>query len=413
MLNCARYLFSFHPLHKILCFGACTKMQVLTRMMCGLLALLVSFFAYADFSWNFPTPVTPMAVDTLQVHNKFMLISIVIFFVVLAIMVYSLFAHRKSKGFKPVADKPPSTALEIFWTLVPFVILFVIDFVIMGIPAYHSVVIMENTRQQSDMVVKITGSQWRWQYEYLDGGAEGIKFVSNLTTSKKQMENQEPKGVNYLLEVDNPLVLPVGKKVRILMTASDVLHNWWVPQFGSSRLAVPGFIRETWVKIEAPGTYRGQCKELCGIGHGFMPVVVEAKPLEDYQAWVETKKREMTEQNVNAGKAWSKEELLSQGKIVYEKNCAVCHQVTGAGLPPAFPALTGSKITTTPIFSADGKYMKDSHLDRVLNGKNAMPAWKNTLNDTEIASVITYERNALGNSVGDILQPEQVKAARQ
>jgi cytochrome c oxidase subunit 2 len=388
-------------------------MQGMKNLGLGLVLSLAAMHANADYSWNFPEPVTPMALDTLHVHNKFMMITAVIFFVVLAIMIYSIFAHRKSKGFKAVEDKAPSTAIEIFWTLIPFAILLLIDFVIMGIPAYHSVVMMEDTRDKATMVVKITGSQWRWQYEYLDGDAQGIKFVSNLTTTDDEMHNKAEKKPHYLLEVDNHLVLPVGEKVRVLMTSTDVLHNWWVPQFGSSRVAVPGFIRETWVQVEKPGTYRGQCKELCGKGHGYMPVVVDALPMEEYKTWVAAKKEELAKEAAGSDKEWTKEDLIANGKTVYEKNCAVCHQVTGAGLPPAFPALTGSKIDTSPIFDADGKYMKDSHLDRVLNGKGVMPAWKSTLNDVEIASVITYERNGLGNSVGDMVQPSQVKAARQ
>ena len=390
-------------------------MSLFKKVSLGLTAIMASFVAKADYSWNFPEPVTPMALDTLHVHNKFMIITMVIFVVVLAIMIYSIFAHRKSKNFKPVEDKAPSTTMEIFWTLIPFAILLLIDFVIMGIPAYHSVVMMEDTRNEAKMVVKITGSQWRWQYEYLDGDAQGIKLVSNLSTPKEQTDKgfEGKKDEQYLLEVDNRLVLPVGEKVRILMTATDVLHNWWVPQFGSSRVAVPGFIRETWVQVDKPGTYRGQCKELCGKGHGYMPVVVDALPMDEYKAWVVAKKEEMAKASAGADKEWTKEELVAEGKSVYEKNCAVCHQVSGAGLPPAFPALTGSKITTSPIFGADGKYLPDSHLDRVLNGKGVMPAWKSTLNDTEIAAVITYERNALGNSVGDLIQPSQVKSARQ
>jgi cytochrome c oxidase subunit II len=388
-------------------------MQVFKKIGVGLAGLLASLSVYADYSWNFPEPVTPMALDTLHVHNKFMIISMVIFVAVLAIMVYSIFAHRKSKGYQPVVDKAPSTAVEIFWTLIPFAILLLIDFVIMGIPAYHSVVMMEDTRDQSTMVIKITGSQWRWQYEYLDGDAKGIKFVSNLTTSDDQLHNKAEKDENYLLEVDNPLVLPVGEKVRILMTASDVLHNWWVPQFGSSRVAVPGFIRETWVQVEKAGTYRGQCKELCGKGHGYMPVVVNAVPMEEYKVWAAKKQEE--QKAASEVKEMTKEDLVATGKTVYEKNCAVCHQVSGAGLPPAFPALTGSKVALGPVFGADGKYLKDSHMDRLLNGKGVMPAWKATLNDTEIAAVITYERQALGNAatVDPIVQPAQVKAARE
>jgi cytochrome c oxidase subunit 2 len=390
-------------------------MQGFKKVSLVMVGLLVSTAAFADYAWNFPEPVTPMALDTLHVHNKFMLISIAIFIAVLAIMVYSIIAHRKDKGFKAVADKAPSTAVEIFWTLIPFAILLLIDFVIMGIPAYHSVVMMENTREKADMVIKITGSQWRWQYEYLDGPAQGVKFVSNLSTPAEQMDvgYKGDKGENYLLEVDNHLVLPVGQKVRIIMTSSDVLHNWWVPQFGSSRVAVPGFLRETWVQVEKAGTYRGQCKELCGKGHGYMPVVVDAVPQAEYDAWAGQKKEEMAKESAGSDKEWTKDELLASGKTVYEKNCAVCHQVTGAGLPPAFPALTGSKVALAPIFGADGKYLPDSHLDRVLNGKGTMPAWKALLSDSEIAAVITYERNALGNSVGDVLQPAQVKAARQ
>jgi cytochrome c oxidase subunit 2 len=388
-------------------------MQVFKKIGISLAAMLASINVYADYSWNFPEPVTPMALDTLHVHNKFMMITFIIFIAVLLIMIYSIFAHRKSKGFKAVADKAPSTTIEIFWTLIPFAILLLIDFVIMGIPAYHSVVMMEDTRDKATMVIKVTGSQWRWQYEYMDGDAKGIKFVSNLTTSDDQLHNKATKDEHYLLEVDNPLVLPVGEKVRVLMTASDVLHNWWVPQFGSSRVAVPGFIRETWVQVEKAGTYRGQCKELCGKGHGYMPVVVEAVPMEEYKVWVAKKQEE--QKVASEVKEMTQADLVAQGKTVYEKNCAVCHQVTGAGLPPAFPALTGSKIATGPIFGEDGKYLKDSHLDRVLNGKGVMPAWKSILNDTEIAAVITYERQALGNAatVDPVVQPTQVKAARQ
>lgn len=387
-------------------------MQVFKKIGVSLAAMLASINVYADYSWNFPEPVTPMALDTLHVHNKFMMITFIIFIAVLLIMIYSIFAHRKSKGFKAVADKAPSTTIEIFWTLIPFAILLLIDFVIMGIPAYHSVVMMEDTRDKATMVIKVTGSQWRWQYEYMDGDAKGIKFVSNLTTTEDARTDKADKGENYLLEVDNPLVLPVGEKVRILMTASDVLHNWWVPQFGSSRVAVPGFIRETWVQVEKAGTYRGQCKELCGKGHGYMPVVVEAVPMEEYKVWVAKKQGE--QQAASDVKEMTQADLVAQGKAVYEKNCAVCHQVSGAGLPPAFPALTGSKIATAAVFGEDGKYLKDSHLDRVLNGKGVMPAWKDLLNDTEIAAVVTYERQALGNAatVDPVVQPTQVKAAR-
>lgn len=381
------------------------------RLGLGALAGLFSTSAFADYSWNFPTPVTPMALDTLNIHNKFMVIMMVLFVVVLAIMIYSLIKHRKSSGHAPAKFTGPTGKVQLLWTLVPFAILLYIDFILMGIPAYHSVIEMENTKDGADMVIKVTGSQWKWQYEYPDSG---IKFVSTSTTPADQIENKEAKGQHYLLEVDNPVVLPINKKVRILLTSTDVIHTWWVPQFGAKRDAIPGYLRETWARIEQPGTYRGQCAELCGKGHGFMPVVVEAVSEKDYLAWVEKKKAEMASQAANADKVWTKDELMAKGKEVYEKNCQVCHQDKGQGVPPAFPALAGSKMVNSPIVDAGGKMIKDSHLDRVMNGKpnTAMQAFKSTLSDADIAAVVTFERNAFGNTMGDMVQPSQVKAFR-
>lgn len=367
--------------------------------------------AFADYQWNFPKPVTPIARDTLQIHNEFMLVITVLFVVVFAIMIYSMVRHRKNAGHQAAKFSAPTGALQWFWVLVPFAILLFIDFVLMGIPAFHAVLDMEDTKTRADMVVKVTGLQWKWQYEYPD---DGIKFISNLTTSREQIANQEAKGEHYLLEVDNPLVLPVGKKVRVLLTAADVIHTWWVPQFGVKRDAIPGFIRETWVKIEEPGTYRGQCAELCGKGHGFMPVVVKALPEAEYVAWRDAKKTELAQAAAGAERAWSKDELIAQGKEVYAKQCAVCHQPEGQGLPPAFPALAGSKIVNGPLLSPAGKLLADSHVDRVMNGKSgtAMQAFKNTLTDVELAAVITYERNSFGNAKGDMIQPAQIKSLR-
>lgn len=386
--------------------------QFLSRLGLGAWLMLMSLAAHAEYTWNFPKPVTPMALDTLHVHNKFMVIVMVIFVVVLGIMIYSIINHRKSVGHKPASFTGPSTKSQLLWTLVPFAILLYIDFILMGIPAYHSVVMMEDTKTNADMVVKITGSQWRWQYEYMDGDAQGVKFVSNLSTPQEQIDNVSPKGEHYLLEVDNHLVLPVGKKVRILLTSSDVIHNWWVPAFGSARDAIPGFLRESWVQVTDAGTYRGACKELCGKGHGFMPIVVDAIPQDKFKVWAEEQKTKMAAASAGADKEWTKEELVAHGKEVYTKNCAVCHQANGQGLPPAFPALTGSKIVNAPNFDAEGKLIKDSHIDRVMNGKNVMPAWKGVLNDVDIAAVVTYERNELGNSMGDVVQPAQIKALR-
>jgi len=374
-------------------------------------ALLAAGPALADFTWNFPKPVTPIARDTLNIHNEFMVIITVLFVVVFAIMIYSMVRHRKSTGAEPARFSGPTGALQWFWVLVPFGILLFIDFVLMGIPAFHAVIEMEDTRTKADMVVKVTGMQWKWQYEYPDSG---IKFISTLSTPRDQIEGKEAKGEHYLLEVDNPVVLPVGKKVRILLTATDVIHTWWVPQFGVKRDAIPGFLRETWVRIEEPGIYRGQCAELCGKDHGFMPVVVHAVPEAEYAAWVDKKKGEMAAAAAGSDKTWTKDELIAHGKDAYEKHCAACHQPDGKGVPPAFPALAGSKIVNGPLLSPEGKLIPDSHVDRVMNGKpgTAMQAFKTTLSDTDIAAIVTYERNAFGNAKGDMIQPAQIKALR-
>lgn len=380
-------------------------------LLAGFAAIFSAASAHAEYAWNFPDPVTPLALDTLNVHNKFMIISIVIFLVVLAIMLYSIFAHRKSKGAQPADFTGPSTKSQVIWTLVPFALLLYIDFILMGIPAFHSVVMMEDTRTDADMVLKVTGSQWKWQYEY---PAEGIKFVSTLTTPQGQIYKNEAKGEQYLLETDNHVVLPVNKKVRILLTSMDVIHTWWVPQFGAKRDAIPGFMRETWAKIEKPGIYRGQCAELCGRDHGFMPIVVEAVSEPDYKIWVAQQKAKQASAAASAEKQWSQEELLTQGAAVYTRTCAVCHQANGQGLPPTFPALAGSKIVNGPMLDASGRLIKDGHLDRIMNGKpgTAMQAFKDTLSDADIAAVATFERNSFGNKMGDMVQPSQIKTLR-
>jgi cytochrome c oxidase subunit 2 len=375
------------------------------------LLLAAPSIALADYKWNFPEPVTPIARDTLKIHNEFMLIITALFVAVFAIMIYSMLKHRKSVGHQPAKFTGPTGGIQWFWALVPFGILLFIDFVLMGIPAVHAIIEMEDTKTKADMVLKVTGMQWKWQYEYPDAG---VKFISTMSTPREQIANAEAKGEHYLLEVDNPVVLPVGKKVRVLLTSTDVIHTWWVPQFGTKRDAIPGFLRETWIKIEKPGTYRGQCAELCGKDHGFMPVVVQAVSEPEYLAWLDKKKAEQAAAAGGADRAWSKDELLAKGKEVYEKQCLVCHQADGQGLPPAFPALKGSKIVTGPLLSPEGKIIADSHVDRVMNGKagTAMQAFKSTLTDVELAAVITYERNALGNSVGDMIQPAQIKSLR-
>lgn len=367
--------------------------------------------ANADWAFNFQPPVTPLARDTLQVHNQFFAIILVLFFVALGILAYSILNHRKDKGQRPAAFTAPASRLQ--WVLVisPFILLFLIDYVVMGVPAYHAAVFMEDTKTDSSMVLKVTSSQWKWQYEY---PAEGIKFVSAIKTSHDQINGKTPRGENYILEVDNPVVLPVNRKIRILLMSSDVMHSWSVPAFGVKRATVPGFLRETWVKIEEPGTYRGQCAQICGKDHAFMPIVVEAVSEEKYNEWVAQKKAESAVASASAEKVWSKEDLMRHGQEIYEKICMACHQPGGKGLPGTFPALAGSKIVNGPLLDKNSRLIKDGHLDRVMNGKpgTAMQAFKNTLSDTDIAAIVTYERNSFGNNMGDMVQPSQVKALR-
>ena len=316
-----------------------------------------------------------------------------IFVVVFGFMFYSIIKHRKSVGHK-ASQFHENHLLEIIWTIIPVVIL-----VAMAYPATKTIIAMKDTAA-ADMSIKITGYQWYWGYDYLD---QEVKFTSNLTTTQDQIKNKAEKTENYLLEVDNPMVVPVGKKVRLLITAADVNHAWWIPAFGVKQDAIPGFTKEAWIKVEKPGVYRGQCAELCGQAHGYMPIVVVAKDEAGYAAWVIAQKEAAVAANAGADKEWVMDDLVAKGKGVYDKNCAVCHGATGAGLPPAFPAMTGSAVTLGPI---------EGHLDIILNGKNIMPAWKEILNDVDIAAVIAYERNALGNSVGDVIQPAAVKSAR-
>lgn len=354
--------------------------------------------AQADYALNLKAPATEIAGQIYDLHTLILWVCAAIFVVVFGIMFYSIYKHRKSVGHK-AAQFHENHVLEIVWTIIPALIL-----VGMAYPATKTIFAMKDTTA-ADMSIKATGHQWKWEYEYLD---QGVRFISTLATPQDQIDGKADKTENYLLEVDNPIAVPTGKKVRLLLTASDVIHSWWVPEFGVKQDAIPGFIKEVWFRVDKPGTYRGQCAELCGKNHGFMPIVVEAMPEDKYNEWLASKKEAATaataEAAAGAGKEWTKEDLIANGKTVYDKNCAVCHQANGQGLPPTFPALTGGKIATGPI---------EGHLEIVLKGgKTVMPKWGPMLNDVEIASVVTYERNALGNSVGDMLQPAQVKAAR-
>lgn len=347
---------------------------------------------------NFQTPVTGIASDIYVLHNWMIGICVAIFIAVFGVMFYSILKHRKSLGHKS-ASFHESTSVEIAWTVVPFLIV-----VLMALPATKTVVAMKDT-SNADITIKATGMQWKWGYDYLKGDGEGIAFLSALSTPRDQIHNGAPKGENYLLEVDHPLVVPVNKKIRIVTTANDVIHAWGVPAFGVKQDAIPGFVRDTWFKAEKVGTYRGNCYELCGKEHAFMPIVVNVVSDEDYAKWVEGQKKAMAANADDPNKTWTTAELSARGEKVYAANCVACHQANGKGVPGAFPALDGSQMVNGP---------QDGQIAILLNGKNAMPGWKNTLSDTEIAAVITYTRNNWSNKAEDnIVQPAEVLAARK
>jgi cytochrome c oxidase subunit 2 len=348
---------------------------------------------------NLTPGVTRIAADQWWIHNFLMIVCLAIFVAVFAVMFYSLWAHRKSRGAKP-ADFHESTAVEIAWTIVPFLIV-----VGLAIPATRMVVEQKDT-SQADLTIKATGYQWRWGYEYLKGEGAGVQFLSSLSTPRAQIDGKEPKSETYLLEVDNPLVVPVGQKVRMVVTANDVIHAWMVPAFGVKQDAIPGFVRDTWFKAEKVGTYRGACAELCGKEHAFMPIVVEVKSAEDYKAWADGKKKEMLARADDPTKEWALADLSERGAKVYASNCVACHQASGKGVAGAFPALEGSKLVL-------GK--QEDQIAILLNGKQgtAMASFKQ-LSDVELAAVATYTRNAWGNKAEDnLVQPKDFTSARK
>ncbi|MGH8754095.1 MAG: cytochrome c oxidase subunit II [Burkholderiales bacterium] len=361
-----------------------------------ILLVLYAGLAQSAYQLNLQQPETPIAQQIFDLHTLILLVCLFIFCTVFGVMFYSIFKHRKSLGHQ-ARQFHESTTIEILWTIIPFFIL-----VGMAYPATKTVLAMKNA-SNPDMTIKVTGYQWKWGYDYLQ---DGISFYSTMTTPQDQIYGRAPKGEHYLLEVDKPLVVPVGKRVRVLITADDVIHAWWVPAFGVKQDAIPGFIRDSWFKVDKPGIYRGQCAELCGKDHGFMPIVVEAKEQKDYELWLAEQKQRQAATQVDTSKTFTPEELKTQGEKVYNTNCAVCHQANGKGIPGAFPALDGSKIATGP---------KADHLNSVMNGKpgTAMVAFSKLLTDVEIASVITYERNAWNNKTGDAIQLSEVKALRK
>ena len=355
--------------------------------------------AAAPARYNLQHPATKVAADIYDLHTLMMWICFIVFVLVFSVMFYSVFKHRKSVGHK-AEQFHENTTVEIVWTIIPAIILLG-----MAWPATKTLLAMKDT-STPDITIKATGYQWKWGYDYLKGEGEGISFLSNLSTPYDQIYSNEKKGDNYLLEVDNPLVVPVGKKVRILTTANDVIHAWWVPAFGVKQDAIPGFVRDTWFKAEAEGTYRGQCAELCGKEHGFMPIVVNVLSAEKYAAWVGDQKKKMAAAADDPNKTWELADLKARGEKVYAANCVACHQATGQGVKGAFPALDGSKIVTGP---------KAEQIALVLNGKpnTAMAAFGKQLSDTDIAAVITFTRNNWGNKTGEVIQPSDVKAARK
>jgi cytochrome c oxidase subunit 2 len=366
----------------------------------GTVLALAPAAAFAERHYNLQDPVTPVATQIYDLHTYIMWICVVIFIGVFSVMFYSIFAHRKSRG-REAAQFHENTLVEVVWTVIPFLIL-----LFMAFPATRTVLAMKDA-SAPDMTIKVTGYQWKWSYDYLD---DGFGFYSMLSTPYQQIHGEQPKDEHYLLEVDNPLVVPVGKKVRLLITANDVIHSWSVPAFGVKQDAIPGFVRDTWFKAEQPGTYRGQCSELCGKEHGFMPIVVEVKTPEDYAKWVAEHKKAAAAAADDPNKVWAEAELVARGEKVFTANCATCHQANGKGVPGAFPALDGSKVVTGP---------KEVQIATVLNGvtKNGQPTamvpWRNTLSDIDIAAVITYTRNSWSNHTGEAIQPSEVKVARQ
>jgi cytochrome c oxidase subunit 2 len=350
---------------------------------------------------NMTRGVTQQSVEHYELHMIVLWICVVIGIGVFTVMFTSIVLHRKSRGHQ-AAKFSHSTKAEVIWTIIPVLIL-----VAMALPATTALVKMEDT-SGTEMTIKITGFQWRWKYEYLD---EDISFISSLdpdSNAARQLNSGiAPEGIdNYLLDVDHPLVLPVGKKIKFLITADDVIHSWWVPDFGWKRDAIPGFVNQGWVNIDKPGTYRGQCAELCGKDHGFMPIVVVALPEDGYAEWVAEQLSEAREQEKDTGRLWTRSELMEHGASIYEQVCATCHQPDGTGLTPAFPALAGSSIATGPI--------KD-HIDIVMNGRagTAMSAWREVLSEADIAAALTYTRNAFGNKTGDVVQPITIAAMKR
>lgn len=342
-------------------------------------------------SWNMTTGVTDVSSDIYGLHMTIFWICVVIGVVVFGAMFYCLYRYRNSKGAK-AANFHEHTRVEVVWTTIPILIL-----IGMAVPATATLKNMYDT-SDADLDIMVIGQQWRWRYEYL---GEDVAFNSNMSTPRAQIDGEDPREEHYLLAVDEPLVLPVNRKIRFLMTSDDVIHSWWVPALAVKQDTIPGFVNENWVKINEPGIYRGQCTELCGIGHGFMPVVVQAMEEEAFDEWLAERKEAAAQELLGVDRVWEMDELIERGEVVYQSICTTCHQAEGQGAPPAFPALANNEQLISDV---------DWHLNKVINGVSgaAMPAFRNTLNPVEIAAVVTYTRNAWGNDTGELVQPTTV-----
>ena len=358
--------------------------------------VLFSNLVLADWSAiNMTRGVTEISRQVYQLHMIIFTVCLVIGAMVFGVMIFSMIMHRKSLGVKP-ATFHEDTRVETFWTVFPVLILLGL-----AIPATTTLRAMYDT-SDSDVDIKIVGFQWKWQYTYLnDDPGKEVQFMSTLLTPQDQIFNRAVKGENYLLEVDNAMVIPINKRIRFLITANDVIHSWWVPAFAVKKDAIPGFVHETWTVVEEPGVYRGQCAELCGKDHGFMPIVVKAVEQGEYDSWLAQKQEQARIAYETVGKQWTMDELMETGEQIYLQYCMTCHQVNGQGILPAFPSLVGQGVSKGPM---------DAHIDMVLNGKSgtAMQAFAAQLNSAQLAAVITYERNAWGNNMGEMVQPREI-----
>ena len=358
--------------------------------------LLLAAPGYTGNEINMPRGVTSQSMLSYQIHMVILWVCVVIGVIVFSAMFISIVLHRKSKGHE-AAQFTHSMKAEIIWTIIPVVIL-----VVMAVPATTALVNME-VAPETEMTIKITGFQWRWKYEYVE---DDIQFISSLhadsNAARRLASGTDPNSVeNYLLEVDKPLVLPANTKIKFLITADDVIHSWWVPALGWKRDAVPGFINEAWTEIMEPGVYRGQCAELCGKDHGFMPIVLNVLPRAEYEVWAQNQRQGLAHEQAETERLWTRDELMELGENVYAAQCATCHQADGQGLAPAFPALAGSGIANGPL---------NDNIEIVLQGREgtAMQAWGNMLSESDIAAAVTYTRNAFGNATGDVVQPQTI-----